>query len=204
VETIDIIVKLICELVAILLVIDVFEFSKALASTLQGDVNPKNNGELTLNPFKHFEPIGYILLLFTHVGWGQPVKISHINYKSKRTGTLITYLTPMVLSLLLAFGLKFAIVFLAKAFSGLPEALGYVITLLAYLRKYFIYIAIVNLIPIEPFCGNRLIRCFLSPNAQMSLSQNQKLLQVGFIILLLCGFVGQLAELIASYISVVI
>jgi Zn-dependent protease len=204
VKTIDIIVKLLCELAAILLVTDVFEFSKALASTLQGDVNPKNNGELTLNPFKHFEPIGYILFLFTNVGWGQPVKISHINYKSKRTGTLITYLTPMVLSLVLAFGLKFAILFFEATLQQLPFAFGYVLTLLSYLRKYFIYIAIVNIIPVEPFCGNRLIRCFLSPNAQMSLSQNQNILQAGFIILLLCGFVGQLVGILASYISVVI
>jgi hypothetical protein len=38
----------------------------------------------------------------------------------------------------------------------------------------------------------------------MSLSQNQNILQTGFIILLLCGFVGQLVGIIASYISVVI
>jgi hypothetical protein len=110
----------------------------------------------------------------------------------------------MVLSLVLAFGLKFAILFFEATLQQLPFAFGYVLTLLSYLRKYFIYIAIVNIIPVEPFCGNRLIRCFLSPNAQMSLSQNQNILQAGFIILLLCGFVGQLVGILASYISVVI
>lgn len=191
------IIEIIILIIAIFIVTDIFEFTKALASTLMGDKLPKSQGRLTLNPFKHFEPIGFLLFVFTGMGWGKPVETSMVGYKSKRAGTLVTYITPIVVSLIFAGLIKIALVFLAVFFADVMWA-DYLMTFLGTLRHYFVIIAVFNLIPVYPLCGNRILRCFLSPNAQIRMSQNEKLYQTVFIFLWLLGLVSPVVNFVAN------
>ncbi len=178
--------NLIAPMVAIIIAFDIFEFTKALASTLMGDTTPREKGQLALNPLKHFEPIGFLLMYFYGIGWGQPVETS---YKSKRNGTLVTYLSPVIVSILLAFGLlnlsDYPEVLLGDSYFGV-----FLSMFLVYLGRYFVILAVINLIPVHPFCGSKLIRCFLNPNAQVKYSQSEKMLQMIFIFLLLFGVIS--------------
>ncbi len=191
------IIEIIILIIAIFIVTDIFEFTKALASTLMGDKLPKSQGRLTLNPIKHFEPIGFLLFVFTGMGWGKPVETSMVGYKSKRAGTLVTYITPIVVSLIFAGLIKIALVFLAVFFADVVWA-DYLMTFLGTLRHYFVIIAVFNLIPVYPLCGNRILRCFLSPNAQIRMSQNEKLYQTVFIFLWLLGLVSPVVNFVAN------
>lgn len=191
------IIEIIILIIAIFIVTDIFEFTKALASTLMGDKLPKSQGRLTLNPFKHFEPIGFLLFVFTGMGWGKPVETSMVGYKSKRAGTLVTYITPIVVSLIFAGLIKIALVLLAVFFADVVWA-DYLMTFLGTLRHYFVIIAVFNLIPVYPLCGNRILRCFLSPNAQIRMSQNEKLYQTVFIFLWLLGLVSPVVNFVAN------
>lgn len=191
------IIEIIILIIAIFIVTDIFEFTKALASTLMGDKLPKSQGRLTLNPLKHFEPIGFLLFVFTGMGWGKPVETSMVGYKSKRAGTLVTYITPIVVSLIFAGLIKIALVFLAVFFADVVWA-DYLMTFLGTLRHYFVIIAVFNLIPVYPLCGNRILRCFLSPNAQIRMSQNEKLYQTVFIFLWLLGLVSPVVNFVAN------
>lgn len=191
------IIEIIILIIAIFIVTDIFEFTKALASTLMGDKLPKSQGRLTLNPIKHFEPIGFLLFVFTGMGWGKPVETSMVGYKSKRAGTLVTYITPIVVSLIFAGLIKIALVFLAVFFADVMWA-DYFMTFLGTLRHYFVIIAVFNLIPVYPLCGNRILRCFLSPNAQIRMSQNEKLYQTVFIFLWLLGLVSPVVNFVAN------
>ena len=60
------------------------EFSRAVVSTVLGDKKPKNGGRLTINPAKHFAPVGFILAWITGFGWGKPVETSSIFYKNRK------------------------------------------------------------------------------------------------------------------------
>lgn len=191
------IIEIIILIIAIFIVTDIFEFTKALASTLMGDKLPKSQGRLTLNPLKHFEPIGFMLFVFTGMGWGKSVETSMVGYKSKRAGTLVTYITPIVVSLIFAGLIKVALVFLAVFFADVVWA-DYLMTFLGTLRHYFVIIAVFNLIPVYPLCGNRILRCFLSPNAQIRMSQNEKLYQTVFIFLWLLGLVSPVVNFVAN------
>ena len=56
----------------ILVATTVHEFVRALASTVLGDNYPKSQGQVTLNPVKHFEPIGFLMMLYSGgFGWGR-------------------------------------------------------------------------------------------------------------------------------------
>lgn len=192
-------IKIIMRIAAILIVVDVFEFTKALASTLQGDTLPKNNGDLTLNPFKHFEPIGFLLMFFQGFGWGQPTRTSQVNYTDKRRGNLITYISPIVVSLVLAAVCKYAMRLLIVFYAGAVWQ-DTVNLFLAFLMNYFALIAVINIIPVYPMCGNRIIRCFLTPNAQIRYSQNEKMYQMILIFLLLLGVISPIISKVTSFV----
>ena len=69
---------------AIFIATTAHEFTRAAVSSALGDNYPKSQGRLTLNPFKHFEPIGFLLLLYSGgFGWGRPVDTSALYYKQK-------------------------------------------------------------------------------------------------------------------------
>ncbi len=194
------IVLIFMELAAILIVLDIFEFTKALASTLQGDITPRNTGGLTLNPFKHFEPIGFMLLFFAGLGWGKPVQTSQVSYKDKRRGNLITYASPIVVCLLLSLCFKLTMGFIIMFFNGMQWA-DWLNLFLATMRKYCLNVAVINLIPVYPLSGSRIIRCFLSPNAQISFSRNEKMYQMILIFLLLVGLVSPVISVVVSALS---
>ena len=189
--------------ISILIVLYVFEITKAVASTLQGDDLPKRNGMLTLNIFKYFEPIGFLLTYFFHYGWGKPAPVSTRNYKDRKMGTLVTHLSPILLSLLLSVVLNIGFNVINNNFNGSAPLL-YLGTFVYFLSQYFLRIAVFNLIPIPPMCGSEIIKCFLSPNADFQYGQNAPLIQMGFLFLWFFGLVTPLIDSIVAAISSVL
>jgi len=86
----------------ILFAITIHEYFKALLSHRLGDPHPKLKGRLHLNPKRHFEPIGFLLMLLFGYGWGLPVKTTNTYYKDRKIGTLTTYVAPCLINLLFA------------------------------------------------------------------------------------------------------
>lgn len=172
--------------IAIVAAITLFEFAKALTAVSLGDNLPKTMGRLTLNPVKHFEPIGFLLFLFLGYGWGKPVEISNLfkkdfglgSYGNRRLCVLITYTIPMVV--MLVFGLVFAAI--SKSVSGLANLF------LCSLSRAFVALFVFNIIPVYPLCGSRILKVFLSPNASLKYSRYEKVLQMTVIFLLLFRF----------------
>ena len=194
------IINIILKTVSILLVLYVFEITKAVATTLQGDDLPKRNEMLTLNIFKYFEPIGFLLTFFYGYGWGKPAPVSSRNYKDRKTGILITHLTPIIVSVLLAVVLNIVLKLMENAGSAVLVFM-YLKLFLMYLIQYFIRIAIFNLIPIPPMCGSEIIRCLLSPNAEFQYGQNAPLMQMGFLFLWFFGLVTPLIDSVVAVVS---
>src|SRR5919199_122409 len=72
-------------LVGLVLAITVHEFSHGFVATLFGDDLPRRVGRLTLNPLKHLDPLGTLLILIGPIGWGRPMPI---NPRQMRNGNL--------------------------------------------------------------------------------------------------------------------
>lgn len=194
------IIKLAFRIVGILICVTVFEFLKAAVSTVQGDTVPKNRGWLTLNPVKFFEPIGFFLFLFYGFGWGHSAETSSVMYKDRKKGTLMTYGLPIVICFLLG-------VLLAKVallINITSDMLGYVVLFINMLAVYFINIAVFNIIPLTPMAGSKLLKVFLSPNAAISFTQNEKLFQMIFMFLWFLGYVPSLLQVVVSFVYKII
>jgi Zn-dependent protease len=138
-------------------------------------------------------------MFFQGFGWGQPTRTSQVNYTDKRRGNLITYISPIVVSLVLAAVCKYAMRLLIVFYAGAVWQ-DTVNLFLAFLMNYFALIAVINIIPVYPMCGNRIIRCFLTPNAQIRYSQNEKMYQMILIFLLLLGVISPIISKVTSFV----
>ena len=68
-------------LIALIVAITIHEFSHAYAADRLGDPTPRVQGRLTLNPLAHLDPIGTLLLIVAHFGWGKPVVFDPFNLR---------------------------------------------------------------------------------------------------------------------------
>ena len=147
---------------AVIFATTLHEFSRAAVSTILGDKKPKNEGRLTLNPIKHFEPVGFILMWATGFGWGKPVETSPMFYKNRKRDTLITAIAPTVINLIAAL-ISSVIYSLAPL-----DEMGIVGILLSYLlvsiKQFNIYIAVYNIVPVSPMDCVKVLSCVLPAN----------------------------------------
>jgi len=129
-----------------------------------GDPTAKNEGRLTLNPLKHIDLFGTIilpllLLLSTGgrgpiIGWAKPVPINPFNFRDQKWGTLKVSVAGPATNFLLALIFGLAIRFLA-----LPED---ILLLFSVIVLYNFAWGIFNLLPFPPFDGSHILFTFLS------------------------------------------
>ena len=76
---------------ALLLGITVHEFSHAMAATRLGDGTARSMGRLSLNPLRHLDPVGTLLLILVGFGWGKPVLVNPLRPSTWRSSSLFGY-----------------------------------------------------------------------------------------------------------------
>lgn len=182
---------------AIFVSITICEFTKAFVSTKLGDNIPRQEGRLTLNPFKHFEAIGFILFLLCGFGWGKPVRTSAIFYKDRKKGTLLTYGAPIIANIVAGFIFMFIYSFFIVR---MQIDNVYITYILKYLVVYNVSIAVFNLIPVYPMCASKILIAFLPPNASIKMSQNEKIFQMILMLLIFFGILGSFLNSITNFI----
>lgn len=183
--------------------ITVHEYIKALVSMRLGDPLPKKRGRLTLNPIKHMEPIGFLFMVFYSFGWGQPVETASMYYRDRKQGTLITYITPSLINIMI--GLIFAFllyiyktVFIMNTDIYAETGIGFKLFKIAGAIYRVIYgiarcnltLAFFNIVPIYPLDGAKVLGLYLSPRHVVAMSSMQKLLQLLLLLLIFLGVAG--------------
>src|SRR5579862_8051884 len=98
---------LIITVLAFLVAIDVHEFSHAFVATAEGDATAKQLGRLSLNPIRHLDPMGTVLLLIMIVsgfgiGWGKPVPVNPVNLRNGRFSMALVSVAGVVANLITA------------------------------------------------------------------------------------------------------
>src|SRR5262245_52475838 len=159
-------------IVAILIMsIVIHEVAHAWQARREGDYTADRLGRITLNPLRHIDPIGSVLLplalwiadapmLF---GWAKPVPVDPRNFRKYRAGDIRVSLAGIVSNLLLAllFTLLTALV-VATTSGGIPYRLGDV---LRFGIGINLLLAFFNLIPIPPLDGSHVLYQLLPPRA---------------------------------------
>ncbi len=146
------------------------EVAHGYVALLLGDHTAKDAGRLTLNPLKHVDPVGTIMLpaIMALVGgpifgYAKPVPLDPRYYKNLRSGMLFVGLAGPATNLVLA-TVSGLIVRMSGGIPGrLVNPVGYwVLAALYLLCMVNLLLMFINLIPIPPLDGSRVIPIFLS------------------------------------------
>ena len=158
-----------------------------------GDTTPRSQGRLTLNPLKHLDPVGFVLLMFAHVGWGKPVEINPNNFtsnKSKSACEALVSLAGPVMNFIIAI-ISTVIYYALYKYAPANEFAISILITLSYLTAIInIGIGVFNLIPLPPLDGEKIFRHILPYKAQQWLDRNSYILNMIFLLLWFFGLLG--------------
>ncbi|MBQ4558086.1 MAG: site-2 protease family protein [Clostridia bacterium] len=131
------------------------EFAHAFVAYKNGDDTAKLMGRLTINPFAHMDPIGFLCLFFFDFGWAKPVPINPIKFRKYRKGLILTSLAGVTANLMLAIVGGLCYILFIKFSANITNI--YVFAFLHNFCYYLFYINIClmvfNLLPIPPLDG---------------------------------------------------
>jgi Zn-dependent protease len=165
----------------------VHELAHGWVAYRMGDPTAKWQGRLSLNPIKHLDPVGTLMLFIFGFGWAKPVPVNFDNIHDTRKGLIFVSSAGIIANMLLAF----VAFFLLRLLSPTPS--GVLATLLYYLAQINIVLAAFNLIPIPPLDGSKILMGFVSERFQYILSRIEP---YGFFVIIGLLYIGALNPLI--------
>ncbi len=165
--------------IAMVIAITIHEFSHALAADRLGDPTPRSLGRLSLNPLRHLDPLGTLMIFIFRFGWGKPVPIDTYNLKNPRRDELIIALSGPASNLILATLISLLAGFIPQNFI----LLSFLFTLI----QINIILALFNLLPIPPLDGSKIFLNLLPLNT--SVKWQAAFDRYGLIILLITLFI---------------
>ena len=150
----------IISIVVLVCSIALHEFGHAYSADYLGDPGPRRDGRITLWPDKHFDPVGFTMLIVTSItgfgiAWGKPVMVNTRYFKKPNRDMMIVTACGPLMNLLLAlvFGIALRIIMEHGLWS--PDSLAY-----KFFMKFLtinLSLMFFNLIPIPPLDGSKIL-----------------------------------------------
>ena len=164
------------------------ETCHGLAALWLGDPTAKRMGRLSLNPMKHIDPMGLVMLVVAKFGWAKPVPIDVRYFKNPRAGMALTALAGPLSNVFLS----------AVAAAGYTASMFYAIyfelTFLETLAEFFFIVfylsaglAVFNLLPIPPLDGSKVLFALIPEKAYWKLLRYERYGMIALMVLLLTG-----------------
>lgn len=172
--------------IAIFLCLTVHETCHGLAAYALGDPTAKSMHRLSLNPLRHIDWIGLLMMFAVGFGWAKPVPVDPRYFKKPKQGMALTALAGPVSNLLLAAA---ALALLRGAVLVLPGT-DWAIWLVNFLLELSILsvgLGLFNLIPIPPLDGSKVLAAFLPDRAYVTLMRYER---YGILVLLVLSFLN--------------
>ena len=176
-------------IIPLLYSIIIHEVAHGWVADKMGDSTARRMGRLTLDPRRHLDPIGTIMLFLFGFGWAKPVPVNFANLRDRRKGLIFVSAAGIVANILLALIAQLGLRFLQP-----NQTLDTVLYNFFYIN---VILASFNLIPIPPLDGSKILMGFSTRSFQYSLA---RLEPYGFFILILLLWTGILNPFIGFFV----
>ncbi|MCK5599697.1 site-2 protease family protein [bacterium] len=204
---------IISQVLILLVSISFHESAHAYAAYKMGDPTAKNLGRITMNPIKHIDlwgtiilPILMLFLMRIPLGYAKPVPVNPNNFHDRKKGEIIVSLAGPGSNLLLAVFAAVILRLLLRALKldhyadpQLLKSMQPLFMLLFYFYLINLFLAIFNLIPLPPLDGSHVLREFLSYKAKAVFD---RIRPFSFIIILVLLNVGILTSIMYFFVNV--
>lgn len=184
--------QLILFIPVVLLSISFHEYSHGWVADRLGDPTARYEGRLTLNPLKHFNPMGFFMMLIAGFGWATPVPVNPNNFKNPSRGMLYTALAGPVANMILAVvsSLLYVIMYYVAVTVGISsefalELYNNCALLLSYMMYLNISLAVFNLIPVYPLDGSRILGYFMPVKYHNFMAKYGGFVQITFMLIVI-------------------
>ncbi len=172
--------------VASLFCITVHELSHGYIAYRLGDPTAKNAGRLSLNPIKHIDGFGLLMMLMVHVGWAKPVPVDPRYFREPKRGMALTALAGPASNFLLAtviLGMGSLLYPLGFA----SEVWAYVVLFLCYTAVLSVGLGLFNLIPIPPLDGAKIFYAILPDRLYRVMLRYERYVRYAVVLLAVLG-----------------
>ncbi len=191
----------------VIIAISFHEFAHAYAAYKLGDDTPKMQGRLNLNPLSHIDPVGIVMLIFVHIGWGKPVEINPRNFDRKYSmdkGEAIVSVAGPLMNFVLAilFTIIYCAIFkFAPATFILSQTGDILLLVISATIAVNVGLGVFNLIPLPPLDGSKIFRNILPYNAKAWIDRNEKWFYIIFLLIWITGLAGTIISPIIDAIT---
>lgn len=159
---------------AVLLCLTVHETCHGLAAYALGDPSAKRQHRLSLNPLRHIDPLGALMMVVAGFGWAKPVPVDMRYFKHPKSGMAITALAGPLSNFVLAYvALLVRAVLLAVYRPGMTVVAG-AVEFCASVAVLSVGLGIFNLIPFPPLDGSKVVGSFLSDKAYFTILRYER------------------------------
>ncbi len=172
--------EILLQFLCLLFSLCVHESAHAAMADRCGDPSARFLGRISLNPLRHIDPLGTVILpllaMMTNLpmfGWAKPVPFNPRNLHNIRRDPVFISLAGPASNFLLALVAALALRVVAVLFGAAPdlEILHILITVLQFLVLINLVLMLFNLIPVPPLDGHHVLGYFLPPSGQRALEQ---------------------------------
>lgn len=210
------IIEGIISLFVVLFAITVHEASHGWAALKMGDPTAYHMGRITLNPIRHIDPIGTILLPLILIimgappfGWAKPVPVNPLNLKDPRKDNMIISIAGPASNIAVAVIAFIILKILMSLYprllyaggGGASSLISPLITIIYLTIVINVILAFFNLIPIPPLDGSGVVTGLISEEAAQKYEQIRPYGFFILILLIMTGFIGRILGVVIRIVN---
>ena len=176
----DFLIVAVSYILVIILSLSLHEFAHAFIAYKNGDSTPKIQGRVSMNPFKHIDPIGLICTAFFGFGWASPVQINPSNFRNVKRGIVWTSVAGVITNLILSF-IGYGLFELTMLINSTNYFIAFIQQFFYFMYIINVSLAVFNFLPIYPLDGFKFVEALTKYNNKFV----QFMYKYGYIVLIL-------------------
>lgn len=186
----------------LLITMTIHELAHGYIAYRLGDMTAKEQGRLTLNPLKHLDPVGTLMMIIARIGWAKPVPVNPYYFRDRKKGMMLVSIAGPLSNVLLAFVGSFlyviASVTLYDSYVSGNRISWYLILFLSAFIISNLNLAFFNLLPVPPLDGSKILSGVLPTETYFRLMQYERMIGMVFLFVII-AFPGVIGNIIGFF-----